>query len=65
MKSGRSMPCDPYKRSIIKGKGKEVLVTEDGGIIHGTFSDFEHGANATGYISHFSTCPNASGHRRR
>lgn len=65
MQSGKSMPCDPYKRTIIKGKGKEVIVTNNGEIIHGSFADFEHGANAVGYISHFSTCPNANKHRRR
>lgn len=59
------MPCDAYKRTMIKGDGKDVLVTDDGEIIHGTFADYEHGANASGYISHFATCPNANQHRKR
>lgn len=65
MRSGKAMPCDAYKRTMIKGDGKDVLITDDGGIIHGTFADYEHGANASGYISHFATCPNANQHRKR
>jgi len=65
MKSGKSMPVDPPMRSVIKGAGSETLVTEDGYIIHGKFASFQEGANASGYISHFSTCPNAGYHRRR
>lgn len=65
MASGKSMPVDPYLRTIIKGEGSETLVTKDGHIIHGRFASLEEGANASGYISHFSTCPNAGYHRKR
>ncbi len=65
MSSGKAMPVDPYLRTIIKGEGAETLVTEDGHIIHGRFASWEEGANASGYISHFSTCPNANFHRKR
>lgn len=65
MASGKNMPVDPFKHTIIKGAGNETLVTEDGHIIHGRFASYEEGANASGYISHFSTCPNANQHRKR
>ena len=65
MASGKNMPVDPYLRTVIKGEGSETLVTEDGHIIHGRFASYEEGANASGYISHFSTCPNANQHRKR
>lgn len=64
MKSGKSMPVDPYKHTVIIGKGNETLVTQDGNIIHGKFASYEEGANASGYVSHFSTCPFANEHRR-
>ena len=65
MASGKSMPVDPYLRSMIKGEGRDTLVTEDGAVIHGRLAAYEDGANASGYISHFSTCPNADSHRKR
>lgn len=63
-KAGKNMPVDAQKHIIIKGEGKDVLVTESGEIVRGTLTDAEHG-NCTGYISHFATCPNAIQHRRR
>lgn len=65
MRSGKNMPVDAAKRTIKKDGGHEVLVTEDGELIRGTFASLEEGANGVGYISHFSTCPNANQHRRR
>ena len=65
MKSGKYNPVDPAKRTIIKDGGHEVLVTESGELISGTFASLADGANAEGYISHFATCPNASRFRRR
>ena len=65
MVSGKAHPVNPYKRTIVKNEGKEALVTEDGQIIYGRFASYEDGANASGYISHFATCPYASSHRRR
>ena len=64
MLSGKNMPVDARKRYIIKDGGNEVLVTESGELIRGTFVSLENGANGEGYISHFSTCPNANRHRR-
>lgn len=65
MKSGRFNPCDVLKRTIIKGNGKEVLITEKGEVIQGTFASVEEGANGEGYTSHFATCPYATQHRNR
>lgn len=65
MASGKNMPVDPYLHSMIKGEGTDVIVTEDGHVIHGRFASYEEGANISGYISHFSTCPNAATHRKR
>lgn len=65
MKSGKWNPVDPTRRGIIKDGGHEVLVTEDGELIQGTFTSVEDGANGFGYISHFVTCPNADSHRKR
>ena len=65
MRSGKFNPVDPYKRTIIQDGGHEVLVTETGELVRGTFASYEDGANASGYISHFSTCPSTDSFRRR
>lgn len=65
MQSGKYMPCDCPKRSMMRGYGDDVIVTEDGNVVQGTFASYENGANISGYVSHFSTCPNAKQHRRR
>ena len=57
--SGRFNPCDIAKRTMIKGEGYDVMITEKGKIIRGKFASVEEGANVEGYISHFATCPNA------
>jgi len=59
MKSGRWNPVNTQKRYIKKDGGHEVLVTDSGELIRGTFATLEEGANGVGYISHFATC-NAS-----
>ena len=64
-KSGRAMPVDPECHSMFRCDGSAVLITEDGEVIKGELCSFEQGANATGYFSHFATCPNADSHRRR
>ena len=65
MSSGKWNPCDPEKRTIIKGEGNEVLVTENGEVITGKFASLEEGANGEGYISHFATCKYADEFRRK
>ena len=63
--SGKWNPVDPIKRTIKKDYGTEVLITDDGEVIRGAFASMEDGANGSGYISHFATCPNANYHRRK
>ena len=66
MKSGKAMPVDPCCRSIITAEnGEAVIVTDDGEVVKGCFASFSQGANKTGYVSHFSTCPYANEHRRK
>lgn len=65
MKSGRWNPVNPQKRYIKKDGGNEVLVTDSGELIQGTFATLEDGANGEGYTSHFATCPNAEQFRKR
>ena len=63
--SGKYHPVDPYLHTLRQGsEGKTVIVTEEGRIIRGTLMPFEEGANASGYISHFATCPDADRHRK-
>lgn len=64
LKSGKWNPVDIEKHSIIiDDAGKEVLITEDGDVIRGRLASYEDGANRSGYISHFATCPQASSFR--
>ena len=65
MRSGKFNPVDPYKRTIIQDGGKEVLITDAGEIIRGTFASYDEGANGSGYVSHFSTCPYVESFRRK
>ena len=65
LKSGKWNPVDIQKHTIIKDEGNEILVAENGEIIRGKFASIKEGANASGYISHFVTCPNADRHRNR
>ena len=64
LKSGKWNPVDPQKRTLIEGEGNEVIVTDSGEVITGRFASLEEGANRSGYISHFATCPNADQHRQ-
>ena len=64
--AGKWEPCDPEKHSIIKGDGGTMcLVTDAGEVVWGYPASRENGANCSGYISHFATCPCAEQFRRR
>ena len=65
MKSGNWNPVEIPKRTIKMDGGGEILITESGELIRGTFASFEDGANAEGYVSHFARCPAAGEYRRR
>ena len=62
--SGKWNPVDTQKRTLIEGEGNEAIVTDSGEVVTGRFASLEEGANRSGYISHFATCPNANAHRR-
>ena len=64
LRSGKWNPVNPYLRSIIKGEGKETLITPDGEIIRGEFASMDDGANGIGYTSHFATCRYADTFRK-
>lgn len=65
MQSGKNMPVDPPLRTVVKDEGDETLVTPDGRTIKGRFASWDDGGNASGYISHFATCPYGNHFRRR
>lgn len=65
LKSGKWNPVDTQKHTLIEGDGNEIIITESGEVIHGRFASIDEGANRSGYISHFATCPNANQHRSR
>ena len=65
LKSGKWNPVDTQKHTLIEGDGNEIIVTESGEVVHGRFASIDEGANRSGYISHFATCPNANQHRNR
>lgn len=64
--SGKRMPVDAGAVSFIADSGKEIFVTSNGAVVHGTRIEGGSGRPdvRTGYISHFATCPNADQHRK-
>lgn len=67
MRSGRVIPVDPEPVFVVEGSGKDVIVTEDGGIANGV--QCPGGAvppgKRRGWRSHFASCPMADQFRRR
>ena len=64
--AGKNMPCDyvpVYYREQAGAKGK--IVTEDGDVLSAEINVPCGLADGLGYLSHFSTCPNADTFRRR
>lgn len=74
MQSGKAMPCNPLRIGYTEQpeqpdsvKAVLTLITPDGRTVRGTYEPGNqqgNGRNQYGYISHFSTCPNANKHRR-
>ena len=63
---GKSIPCDPtpviyWERAKAKGK----VVTPNGEVISCEFEGDRPFATGAGYISHWSTCPEANQFKRR
>ena len=66
MTSGKSMPCNAEQVMYWEKRGgKEKIVTLNGEVISCEFAGELNRATGLGYISHFSTCPNANQHRKR
>jgi len=63
--SGKSMPVDAEPVNFYADGGKELFVTSNGAVVHGTRTDGTQDHTHIGYISHFATCPNADTHRKR
>lgn len=64
--AGKSIPCDPtpviyWERAKAKGK----VVTPNGEVISCDFAGDLKKATGIGYISHWSTCPEANQFRRK
>ena len=62
--SGKTMPVDAEKVFFYAGDGKDIFVTTNGAVIHGTRVDKYDGAARVGFISHFATCPDADSYRK-
>lgn len=64
-KKGKSMPCDSVLITYQANKaGKDTIVTPNGETIRCRLT-FNGEATGMGYISHWSTCPNADEFRKR
>ena len=66
MKSGKAMPVDAEQVTYWeKPRAAGKVITPNGEIVSCEFEGDLQKATGIGYISHFSTCPNAGKHRRR
>lgn len=59
------MPVDPDPIDLVHCEVDEILVTEDGEVIRITEEVQEKRDDEVGYLSHFSTCPDANKWRGR
>lgn len=65
MASGKSMPADPEQLTYwAKKGGSKKIITPNGEVVSCELEGDIQSATGIGYISHFSTCPNANQHRR-
>ncbi len=56
LSNGRFTPVNPQVKRIMIGEGNGHIITADGRRLTGRFVGNDSPANASGYISHFSTC---------
>lgn len=64
--SGKLIPCDPeLVRYWQKPKAKGKIVTPIGEVLSCEFEGEQDEATGYGYVSHFSTCPQAGEFRRK
>lgn len=63
--AGKSMPCDSTPVTYwAKPKAAGKVVTPNGEVVSCEFEGDLHTATGIGYISHFSTCPQATKFKR-
>lgn len=60
LSNGKWIPVNPQLKRIVIGEGKGHIITDDGRRLTGRFVGSESPANASGYISHFTTCRKCS-----
>ena len=64
--AGKSMPCDPEQVTYWEKPGAAgKIVTPNGEVISCEFEGDPAKATGIGYVSHFSTCPDAGKFRRK
>ena len=64
--AGKSMPCDVgLKPFWKKPRGSGRVVTIDGEVVSCEFDGPRSTVSGFGYVSHFSTCPNADKFRKK
>ncbi len=66
MKSGKAMPVNDLLINYrMEDGGKDRIVTPAGEVVSCVSGVSADVADGFGYISHFATCPNAKGHRKK
>ena len=65
--SGKPMPCDATPTYYIAKprSGTKRIVTPNGEVIACEYTEDPYKASGTGFIPHWSTCPNADTFRRQ
>lgn len=61
----RWIPVNVHPIEFYPDEGKELFVTSNGAVVHGTKAKEDADHTHVGYISHFATCPYADQHRRK
>lgn len=68
LKSGKMMPCDDTFITPAEANIGDVLVTESGRVVQvdkeAKYAEAMCGVHCGGYVSHFSTCPQAGEWRK-
>lgn len=64
--AGKSMPCNPGRVPFwAKQKGSKKIVTISGEVVSCELEGQRTTVSGFGYVSHFSTCPQANSFRKR
>lgn len=64
--AGKQMPCNPGRKPFWKKpRGSGRVVTIDGEVLSCEFDGPRSEVSGFGFVSHFSTCPNAGSFRKK